>query len=49
MCALELYCQARGPVEPAAPFFRSRSGKAMSRGALYERVCWSTEIPFAVR
>ena len=36
--ALELYGQARGPVEAAAPFFRSRSGKAMSRGALYERV-----------
>ena len=36
--ALERYCRARGPVELTAPFFRSRSGKAMSRGAIYERV-----------
>lgn len=35
---LAQYVQARGAALPAAPFFRSRGGKAMSRGALYERV-----------
>jgi site-specific recombinase XerD len=32
------YAQARGPALPGAPFFRSRNGRAMSRGTLYERV-----------
>ena len=35
---LAQYAQARGAALPAAPFFRSRRGKAMSRGTLYERV-----------
>jgi site-specific recombinase XerD len=35
---LAQYAQARGAALPAAPFFRSRGGGAMSRGALYERV-----------
>lgn len=35
---LRVYCQARGPALPAAPVFRSRRGKAMSRGGIYERV-----------
>lgn len=36
--ALSIYRTARGPVTPGQPFFRSRNGKAMSRGAIYERV-----------
>jgi site-specific recombinase XerD len=32
------YIQARGPALPNAPFFRSRRGRALSRGAVYERV-----------
>ena len=36
--ALQQYRLARGRVLPAAPFFRSRNGEAMSRGAIYERV-----------
>lgn len=32
------YCAARGPLAPAAPFFRSRFGGRLSRGAIYERV-----------
>ena len=32
------YRQARGDVRPRSTFFRSRRGKAMSRGAIYERV-----------
>ena len=32
------YAQARGPALPAAPFFRSRFGRPLSRGAVYERV-----------
>ncbi len=36
--ALTAYRQARGPAAPGEPFFRSRSGRAMSRGAVYERV-----------
>lgn len=35
---LAQYAQARGAALPAAPFFRSRRGRAMSRGTLYERV-----------
>jgi integrase/recombinase XerD len=36
--SLKAYRQARGEVSPREAFFRSRSGKAMSRGAIYERV-----------
>lgn len=35
---LKLYTQARGPALPTAPFFRSRFGRPLSRGAVYERV-----------
>jgi integrase/recombinase XerD len=35
---LKRYQLARGPALPQAPFFRSRRGRALSRGALYERV-----------
>jgi integrase/recombinase XerD len=32
------YVHARGPALPSAPVFRSRFGKALSRGAIYERI-----------
>lgn len=32
------YIQVRGAQTPAAPFFRSRFGRALSRGTLYERI-----------
>jgi len=32
------YIQVRGAQLPAAPFFRARSGKGLSRGTIYERV-----------
>jgi len=35
---LREYIQVRGAQLPAAPFFRSRSGKGLSRGTIYERV-----------
>lgn len=35
---LRVYRAARGPLAPDSPFFRSRTGQAMSRGAIYERV-----------
>jgi site-specific recombinase XerD len=35
---LREYIQVRGAQLPAAPFFRARSGKALSRGTIYERV-----------
>jgi site-specific recombinase XerD len=35
---LRRYAHARGPALPSAPFFRSRFGSALSRGAVYERV-----------
>jgi len=35
---LREYIQVRGPQLPAAPFFRSRRGQALSRGTLYERI-----------
>lgn len=35
---LREYVQVRGPQLPAAPFFRSRLGRALSRGTLYERI-----------
>ena len=36
--AMLLYRHHRGPALPRAPFFRSRRGSGLSRGALYERV-----------
>jgi site-specific recombinase XerD len=35
---LRTYANARGPALPAAPFFRSRFGRSLSRGSIYERV-----------
>jgi len=35
---LRTYLQARGPALPTAPFFRSRFGRWLSRGSIYERV-----------
>lgn len=35
---LRSYALARGPALPSAPFFRSRFGRPLSRGAIYERV-----------
>jgi integrase/recombinase XerD len=35
---LRTYAHARGPALPGAPFFRSRFGRPLSRGAIYERV-----------
>jgi integrase len=35
---LRTYAHARGPALPTAPFFRSRFGRPLSRGAIYERV-----------
>lgn len=35
---LRVYVQARGPALPTAPFFRSRFGRRLSRGSVYERV-----------
>jgi integrase/recombinase XerD len=40
--ALDIYRHHRGDVSPTAAFFRSRSRRGMSRGAVYERVrTWS--------
>ena len=35
---LRTYAHAHGPALPTAPFFRSRFGRPLSRGAIYERV-----------
>ncbi|MGB2676348.1 MAG: tyrosine-type recombinase/integrase [Candidatus Acidiferrum sp.] len=35
---LRNYAQVRGPAIPVAPFFRSRFGRTLSRGSVYERV-----------
>lgn len=35
---LRSYAQARGPALPTAPFLRSRFGRPLSRGGVYERV-----------
>lgn len=35
---LRAYERARGPALPSAPFFRSRFGRTLSRGSIYERV-----------
>jgi integrase len=34
---LRSYAQARGAALPTAPFFRSRFGRLLSRGSVYER------------
>jgi integrase/recombinase XerD len=48
--ALEIYARARGPAHPAAGFFRSRRGRRMSRGAVYERVrAWAARARIAKR
>lgn len=36
--SLRTYAHARGAALPTAPFFRSRFGRPLSRGAIYERV-----------
>jgi site-specific recombinase XerD len=36
--ALDTYARARGAALPTTGFFRSRRGRTMSRGAIYERV-----------
>lgn len=42
---LRVYLQARGAQPPSAPFFRSRFGRALSRGAIYERVkAWGARM-----
>jgi integrase/recombinase XerD len=38
VAALRVYRQARGPAKPLETFFRSRSGRGLSRNAIYERV-----------
>lgn len=38
VAALKVYRQARGAALPNAPFFRSRFGRALTRGAVFERV-----------
>ncbi len=35
---LGAYLKARGPALPSAPFFRSRFGRPLSRGGIYERL-----------
>ena len=35
---LRVYVEARGPALPGAPFLRSRFGRPLSRGSIYERV-----------
>jgi len=35
---LRVYAEARGSAPPIAPFFRSRFGRPLSRGSIYERV-----------
>ena len=48
--ALRLYERARGAALPAAPYFRSRRGRAMSRNAIYERVrTWALRAKIAKR
>lgn len=47
---LRVYCQARGEVKGSSSFFRSRSGQALSRGAIYERVRkYATQVKLAKR
>jgi integrase/recombinase XerD len=36
--ALHIYAEARGAALPSAPFFRSRFGRPLTRGAIFERV-----------
>jgi site-specific recombinase XerD len=43
--ALRVYVAARGPVPVGAPFFVSRFGRALSRGAVYDRVrTWGRKV-----
>lgn len=47
---LNAYVQARGPTIPSAPFFRSRFGRRLSRGSVYERVrTWGQRSRIGVR
>lgn len=47
---LKTYVQARGPALPTAPFFRSRFGRLLSRGSVYERVrTWGQRSRIGVR
>jgi site-specific recombinase XerD len=44
------YAQARGPALPAAPFFRSRFGRVLTRGGVYERVrTWGQRSRVGIR
>lgn len=48
--AMALYRRQRGPAMPLAPFFRSRRGNGLSRGAVYERVrTWGQRARIAKR
>jgi len=38
VAVLEDYIHVRGPALPSAPFYRSRRGRALARGTVYERV-----------
>jgi site-specific recombinase XerD len=47
---LSTYVQARGPALASAPFFRSRFGRLLSRGGVYERVrTWGQRSRIGVR
>jgi len=47
---LRTYVQARGPALPTAPFFRSRFGRLLSRGGIYERVrTWGQRSHIGIR
>jgi integrase/recombinase XerD len=47
---LGAYLRARGPALPSAPFFRSRLGRLLSRGGVYERVrTWGQRSRIGVR
>jgi site-specific recombinase XerD len=47
---LRTYVQARGPALASAPFFKSRFGRLLSRGGVYERVrTWGQRSRIGVR
>ena len=47
---LRAYVQARGSALPTAPFFRSRFGRLLSRGGVYERVrTWGQRSRIGIR
>ncbi len=47
---LDAYVQARGQAHPSAPFFRSRFGRLLSRGSVYDRVrTWGQRSRIGVR